>query len=310
MSVMFRMISGAAHHKAYSGEQMSIIVEGTPIEIYELHGHQIFVKREDLSCPDPGPSFSKMRGVYSHLQNRPEHFIGVLDTYHSKAGWAVAYACKELGKQAVVFWPEYVADKRNPEFKYRESQQKAKEFGAKLQALDAGRSSVLYHTAKRILSRYSEAPDRDDFYMMPNALKLRESIEENALEFQRSFLTLPESGRIVLSISSGTVAAGVILGMERMNVRKNYEIILHMGYSRSPSAVENYLAKTIGLQLTAGKDFHVVDEGYAYKDQAHGVEAPFPCNPHYDLKAWGWLSDNLRTFGFDRRPVVFWNIGA
>ncbi len=53
----------------------------------------------------PGPSFSKIRGVVAHIKNRPESVIGVLDTYHSKAGHAVAYVCNHLGRQCVDFWP-------------------------------------------------------------------------------------------------------------------------------------------------------------------------------------------------------------
>lgn len=60
----------------------------TPWELHE----GILVKREDLSCPPPGPSFSKVRGLTSWLKGLraqliPPTCVGVLDTRHSKAGW-------------------------------------------------------------------------------------------------------------------------------------------------------------------------------------------------------------------------------
>jgi len=71
-----------------------VIVSGTPVEQVD---ERIWVKREDLCCPLPGPEFAKIRGVYSHIKNRPEDVIGVLDTYHSKAGWAAkALRMKDL----------------------------------------------------------------------------------------------------------------------------------------------------------------------------------------------------------------------
>ena len=60
-----------------------MLVNNTPVEQYKIDGRTIHVKREDLCCPYPGPSFSKMRGVVAHIENRPEQVIGGLDTFHS-----------------------------------------------------------------------------------------------------------------------------------------------------------------------------------------------------------------------------------
>jgi len=126
-----------------------MIVNNTPLETHELNGVPILVKREDLCCPFPGPSFSKIRGVVAHIKNRPESVIGVLDTYHSKAGWAVAYVCRELGKQCVDFWPRFKADNYTGGPAPRFQQQQAAELGATLVDLQAGRSAILYHTARK-----------------------------------------------------------------------------------------------------------------------------------------------------------------
>src|SRR5262245_40882166 len=77
--------------------------EGTPVEDYRKR-YGLWVKREDLACPPPGPPFSKARVVYAHVRARPEALIGVLDTRHSQAGHAVARACQVLGKQCVNYF--------------------------------------------------------------------------------------------------------------------------------------------------------------------------------------------------------------
>jgi 1-aminocyclopropane-1-carboxylate deaminase/D-cysteine desulfhydrase-like pyridoxal-dependent ACC family enzyme len=280
-----------------------MIVNNTPLETHMLNGVPILVKREDLCCPFPGPSFSKIRGVVAHIKNRTESVIGVLDTYHSKAGWAVAYVCLELGKQCVDFWPRFKADNYTGGPAPRFQQQQAAELGATLVDLQAGRSAILYHTAKKHLRE-----NYPDSYLMPNALKLPESITENAAEAVRTAPHLPGSGTLVISISSGTVAAGVLLGFAQARLLDNYNVILHMGYSRSQDATREYIEKAAGLTL--GDRIKFIDEGYGYADAApKNAQAPFPCNKFYDLKAYHWLSTLEPEELIGRGPVVFWNIG-
>lgn len=280
-----------------------MIVDNTPLEAHLVNGIPVIVKREDLCCPFPGPSFSKIRGVVAHIKNRPESVIGVLDTYHSKAGWAVSYVCKELGKKAVNFWPRY---KKDPaQGLPRDQQRTAKSLGALMSDLPAGRSSVLYHQAKKVM-RERWNLTQGESYLMPNALKLPESVTENAAEAERTAPYLPATGILVISISSGTVAAGVLLGFYQAGILDSYEVVLHMGYSRSQETCLKYMESVTGIALPNRVTF--IDEGYGYADAAKGDPAPFPCNPYYDLKAWSWLKSS--TFlNQHQKPVVFWNIG-
>lgn len=293
-----------------------MIFNDTPVETHTLpSGFKILVKREDLSSPEPGPMFSKIRGVAAHIRARPEPVIGVLDTLHSKAGWCVSYVCQQLGKQAVNYWPRYKADPTDQQFP-REQQRRAFDLGAKMVTLQAGRSAILYHSAKKHL-RTHFGPDA---YLMPNALKLAESITENAAESARTALAiqagtsspvLPDEGTLVISISSGTVAAGVLQGFKVAGILDNYDVVLHMGYSRSIEACRSYMESVSGLDLSRVR---FVDEGYGYADKVswHGPVAPeFPCNPYYDGKAWAWLQkkDAHASLNWDK-PVVFWSIGA
>lgn len=275
-----------------------MITNNTSVEKHSLScGREIWVKREDLCCPLPGPQFSKIRGVYKHIESRSEKVIGVLDTFHSKAGWAVAYVCKALGRRCVNFYPVYKTDKG-----LRPQQEKSLSFGAELIGISAGRSAILYHRAKKMLPSGG--------YMMPNALKLVESVEETAAEVGRTFRGPSDTvGRtpcfvdhMVVPASSGTIAAGVIKGLAKQNWEGT--VWIHLGYDRPRKAVRDYLLKTSGGFGAATVE--IVNEGYAYKDSVK-AECPFPCNPYYDLKTWKWLDKEISKMDGE---VMLWNIGA
>lgn len=264
--------------------------EKTPVQDYrERYG--ILVKREDLACLPPGPPFSKTRGVFAHVAKRPEKVIGVLDTFHSQAGWAVARACQILGKTCINYYPVYKADTG-----LREPQLKSRSLGAVLTGLPAGRSCILFHQAKK-------ATERLGGYMMPNALKLAESVEETAKEVKRSNIW-PWPDLVIIPSSSATIAAGVIRGFG-----SSPRYVIHLGYSRSHESVLSYVRSQSGVHAQVD----VVDERYSYKEQAGpGETPPWPCNPYYDLKAFRWwIREGWRTSitGGLTDNVLFWNIG-
>jgi hypothetical protein len=307
--------------------------EGTPLEDH-LAELGLLVKREDLSCPPPGPPFSKTRGVFAHMKKRVEagvKLFGALDTYHSQAGHAVAYGARLLNVECVNYFPMYKADIASRDGDqitlkgYRPPQQRSAELGATLFGIPAGRSAVLYHTAKR------DCEARGG-YMMPNALKLPETVEETAAEVIRTFeradraaFEVLRSSPWLISCSSATIASGVLAGLADVGVLGKVKMILHVGYSRSEQALYEYLDKRFvedkrrslmlgdphyqtGQHHTRA-DFiaEYVDEGYAYKDQARpGPTPPFPCNAYYDLKAFRWwMAEGRAKYG----RAVLWNVG-
>lgn len=275
--------------KCYAVEPL---IKNTPIEEYDVKGKKVFVKREDL-CIDEA-KFSKARGVYNHLSKIGKTHIGVLDSYHSKAGWAVSYLGGLLNKKVHLFYPEY---KNEPGM--RESQLNAKRLGAEIIPLRAGyMQAVQYNIAKKILrDRFGE-----DSYMMPNALKLQESVDSTSEELNNVPIELINDSIWIISISTGTIAAGVIKRLVELN--SNNLVILHMGYSRKKESVIKYLMKYIPYFGNVSLEF--IDEGYKYKDSVD-IDCDFPCNPYYDLKAWNWLTKNIDSFiDFN---ILFWNIG-
>lgn len=292
----------------------------TPIEDY-VKSHGLLVKREDLSCPPPGPPFSKTRGVYARIRSVPHSTIGVLDTFHSQAGHAVARACQLLGKKCVNYYPVYAREKdEKGDHQLRLPQLHSRSLGATLHGLPAGRSCILYHAAKKLTEEIGG-------YMMPNALKLEESVEET----RKQCVGVPANVTDVLvPSSSGTIASGVIRGLETLyEGRIRYWI--HLGYDRSEDTVRRYLEKSSGVSGRAAVHLQsriiLIKEGYSYKDTARPGEVPdWPCNQYYDLKAYRWFkktmedcakkglrgSDSLLAslaIASRKGNVLFWNIG-
>lgn len=267
-----------------------MVIEGTPVEHYPQW--DLFVKREDMCCPG-GPHFSKTRGVFAHAKSRPEQLIGVLDTAHSRGGHAVARACKLLDKRCKLYYPIRKSERGAL---LKPQQIAAMNEGAKLWDLPAGRSAVLYHQAKKLV-------EAEGGYMFPNALKLTETVVETKKEFQRT--KIPDVPLIIVSASSGTIAAGVIAAA----VENCYDgkLLIHLGYSRPERAFKRYLEKMSGVDLNGFIDIEVVDEGYMYADQAWPGETPlFPCDPYYDLKAFRfWLKHGRANYD----SALLWNVG-
>ena len=280
----------------------SLVVDCTPWETYKVKGIDVHVKREDLSCVVPGPSFSKIRGVH-HKIKALKNFegvkeVGVLDTVHSKAGWGVSYICNHYGLKCCNFYPVYKREKsEDGTHTLRYNQIQSQELGAQLIPLDAGRSAILMHQAKKIFSFMTDAKG----YMMPNALKLPETVEATAREVAAYTPGNLLSGTWVISISSGTIAAGVIRGLYDLDVSP--QVILHMGYNRSLDAATKAVYDMSGCWLD---DVYMVNEEFDYKDRVVST-APFPCNEYYDAKAWRWLEQTVQDC---EEPIVFWNIGA
>jgi hypothetical protein len=260
--------------------------ENTPLEDWTAEWG-LWVKREDRACPPPGPPFSKARGVYAWCAARRETLIGVLDTRHSQAGWAVARACQVLGKRCLNFYPEF---KHEPG--PREPQRRAEALGAELVGLPAGRSAILYHEAKK-------RTEARGGVTIPNALKLEESVTETAREVPaRPF------DAVLIPVSSGTIAAGVIKGFVGAGRPRLPLFVLHLGYSRSHEQVRKYVREASGVP---DAPLELVDEGYEYKDSARpGPTPPWPCSAWYDLKAVRWLCANRGRFPGE---TLFWNIG-
>lgn len=285
------------------------LLRDTPIEEYEIDQGRVFVKREDLACSYPGPPFAKVRGLLPNLIRLKQEgidTIGYMETTISMAGWGISYFCRELDLNAVIFYPCY-KDKNireNQEFQI----EKWKEFGAKIVPLEnPNRMKINFYRAQKRLKE-----SNPNCYMLPLGLPFPETVQEIAKQIA---LFDQKYESIVICIGSGTMAAGVLRGL---NDKKMTSTVY--GIFCAPKNIENMHKKILAsanLDNSSRKGFNILkksnisslnlyNEGYEYT-QKEEIKCPFPCNPYYDRKAWAWL---LRNYDSLKKPVLFWNIGS
>lgn len=279
-----------------------MIINNTPIEKYQIDKiGDVYVKREDMSCPFPGPSFSKIRGVKDVFEKLktggllPIDSVAVVDTLHSKAGWGVSWLAKIYGFPCTVFYPQYKTEITG---ELRPYQKLCIQNSAECIPIPATKSAVLWYKARNIMRSFKKS-----FYLFPNGLKLQESVQSTADEVNYTPKFLMENAFWVISISSATIAAGVLLGLQKNKF--SGKVFLHAGYSRSKNEIIRYIYDMTAISFSF--DIEIIDEKYEYKDSI-SYDTPFPCNPFYDKKAWKWMVENPQIFNSVNK-IVFWNIG-
>lgn len=265
----------------------------TPIELH----NGIYVKREDLSTPHPGPSFSKIRGlipVLERLKKEGYKTIGYTETSVSMAGWGVAWACQELGLKAVIFDPQYKVTPNILQY-HREQWYK---FDATIVPIKAGMAKVNWNISKTLIKNF-EKP-----YLLPLGLPFKETIDGAEAEVKRTRANSEvDFSTIVVNVGSGTVCAGVIKGFH------DKHIIGIMGRTGNAEQKKKKILDKAGFQensLFSCPKFDLYDPGWEYTEKSQ-ESCPFPCHPWYDLKAWEWL---MNYEEYLKEPVLFWNIGS
>lgn len=278
---------------------MIMVQRNTPVEEYTCLDIPVFVKREDTAAQSPGPSFSKVRGLYVHLKKLKEKgvtTVGYTETSISMAGWGVAWACEGLGLKAVLYDPQY---KETPSvLKYHRKQWER--FSPDIIPIKAGRAVVNYYiSCKHLRETYGE-----NSVMLNLGLPLEETITETAKEWKRTMKKVPQPlGTTVVNIGSGTICAGILRGWEPGNGKIIGVLGRHSNLKMKYKNIAKKTKRTLNGMI--GVPFQLIDEGWEYTEKCD-VKTPFPCHPYYDKKAWVWLENNIEEL---EQPILFWNIG-
>jgi 1-aminocyclopropane-1-carboxylate deaminase/D-cysteine desulfhydrase-like pyridoxal-dependent ACC family enzyme len=284
------------------------IIQDTPTELIKLKDLPVYVKREDLACPPPGPPFAKVRGLYPRLLSLKQKGIttvGYMDTSVSMATWGISYFAQKLGMKSVVFYPKY---KDGLKCEQEKQIEKWKKFHAEVICIEKpNRLKINYYRAKKILlERFPHSE------MLEQGLPFSETITQ----VTRQVSLLPKEslgGTIVMCVGSGVMTAGVLKGLSLMLNKNQSQTVI--GIIVAPKNLEmkkKDIIKKSGLIIGQGFfsinniKLELIDIGYEY-EQTEEIECPFPCNKYYDRKAWKWLCDHLINL---TPPIVFWNIGG
>jgi len=281
-----------------------IKLNDTPIERYELPGKgPVFVKREDLCCPDPGPPFSKIRGIYqgiAKLRDQGIEITGYSETKVSMASWGVAWACQQLGGiRLISFVPNYKTGLPPLLAAHRE---RWEALGGMTRLTKPNRGQIIHNRGKTELKREFGTKA----VMLPMGLPFNETLEATAGQV---LLAEPWSyGSVTVAVGSGVICSGVLRGIAQKGVHAPVYGIAIRHYDHPQKKRQQILERAglFGGLLFPGFDFKFVNTNYEYLDFIE-QDQPFPCNKYYDAKAWQWLVDNYDSL---EKPILFWNIGS
>ncbi len=284
----------------------------TPIEKYQLEdGQHIFVKREDLCCPSPGPPFSKIRGVFrgiAKLKSEGVEVVSYVESKISMASWGVAWACNQLGEiKAIIYMPNYKVG-IPPLLDYHRRQWES--LGAETRLIhNPNRGQINAHRARKEL----KTEFGDKAILLPMGLPFVETLEETALQVQ--LINPVVFGCVTACVGSGVVCSGLIKGLASsikgyVGLKKPVIVygiaIRHFDHPEKKRAEILSRSGALGGLLYPTVDFRFINTDYEYLDFEQ-MEPPFPCNPYYDRKAWRWVVENYDKL---EKPVLYWNIGA
>lgn len=269
--------------------KQSLVKLGTPIEVH----NGIYVKRDDLCCESP--ALAKIRGIYRFVADRQElSTFGILDGRHSRNGWALAAVCREFGKQAVVYWPKLKSETDADKGKTRIA---AQALGAYIIPIQASRSAVVYARAREhFYTKYPENNSR----LVPNAVKIWETVDETAAEVNRHNWIVRGIRSIVIPCGTGTIASGVLRGLANTGCLPAAYVV--PGYKQNRDRLLKYI---VGLSKYPVDRVTITDTSAVYGSKTD-VVPPFPACEHYEAKAWEWLLENRHRLS---TPIAFWNSG-
>jgi 1-aminocyclopropane-1-carboxylate deaminase/D-cysteine desulfhydrase-like pyridoxal-dependent ACC family enzyme len=266
-----------------------LYVEHTPIETWEVAGHSVFVKRDDLFARPPAPPISKLRGlrtILSELKQAGQTLAGCFEASKSRIGHGLAAACAHIG--GIKCLVAYAAIQNRP---VPASVREAERLGARVLPIRNNFVAICHRQATR-------AVESEGGWMVPFGFDCSEAVEAVAAEAARVPATLVQDGTLVVPCGSGVTLAGILRGLTARPSR-----VLGVSVGRSRDAILRCLDRHMVANV---EGLDIREPRRLYSDRAT-VACPFPCDAHYDLKAWEVLSSEIHTL---RPPILFWNVGG
>lgn len=261
----------------------------TPIETVRLSGRDVFVKRDDLYARPPAPPLAKLRGlrlILSQAVERGESLIGCFEASQSRIGHGLAAAVREFPSlSCVVAYPQ--SRNHGPSA----SVQAAHALGAALIPVPSNIVAICYRQASNQIAQRGG-------WIVPFGFDCPEAVQAVEAEAHTVPAELVQGGTVVVPCGSGITLAGLLRGLEGKPAR-----IIGVSVGRSVKNIHRCLARHVGT-LPATLDIRPAAHLYR---QAPRIKAPFPCDSHYDLKAWEVVTQEISILP---GPILFWNVGG
>jgi 1-aminocyclopropane-1-carboxylate deaminase/D-cysteine desulfhydrase-like pyridoxal-dependent ACC family enzyme len=266
-----------------------VFCEHTPIDTHTIRGRTVFVKRDDLFALPPAPPLAKLRGLrvlLSRARRNGYTLIGCFEASASRIGHGLAAACTQFPDlNCIVAYPR-ICNRPVPQ-----SSLAAESLGARLFPVASNIVAICY----RIAARHIEA---EGGYMLPFGFECLEAVTAIEDEARTIPLELIIGGTLVVACGSGVTLSGVLRGLPTRPAR-----VIGVSVGRS---VDNILS-CLGRCGVGSRDGLEIRPPTRRLREISRIGCPFPCDPHYDLKAWELIEREIEMFS---NPVLFWNVGG
>lgn len=272
----------------------------TPLETYTVAHKNIDVKRDDLLNGDLDlPPWAKLEGVRRLLESdffKKDKPIVHLTVRGSYTGWVLSYWGKQMGYDIKIAYP-------NTKNYGQVMLDKITQYGGELIPLKHNMVAVLSAQTKKMASE-------NDWQMSPDAFNHPIYIDywtQRSTEFFKE----NEYDTLVVQGGSGVTSVGLIKGFLGVDYISGSLFESDYGKKKivlvatsSVKTVTNALISNLGAVPSCLK---IYKSEYDFYDEMEHLTTPFPCNPYWDKKAWGWIQDNLDKM---KGRTLFWNLGA
>ena len=273
-----------------------VLNTNTPLEVYELKGRKVWVKRDDLMGDgETLPPWGKIEAIYNLVDKYVDRSkpLTHLVVNGSWSGWALAAICEELGIEFIYSYPDNKVisqvliekvKKLHPKTIFNPIQNNIQDIMyAQLKNSSVGKWQLLPYAFNH------------KFYIDYMEKKMEKVLEEKS-DFKH----------LVVSSGEGVTSAGLI--KKFVGQRNNFwEKPDRHAWSTCVSSYRTVKGTYVQHNVYDPTNVHIEKSSHEFNDRLDSFEAPFPCNQFWDIKQWKWLSDNIEKLDGD---ILFWNIGA
>jgi hypothetical protein len=273
-----------------------VLTANTPVEVYELKGRQVHVKRDDLVGDGKVfPRWAKIEGIRKILQSEAINKskpLAHLSVYGSWTGWVLSQLCKEEGIEFVSAYPD--------------TQKYPKGLLEKIQSNGAQMLPMKPNMMALLDNKLSSICKQNGWQRLPYAFNHPMYVDYMASRMDE-VLQNYEFDHLVVSMGAGVTCSGLI--------RRFLEYTDWKDIAKNKRQVHGVTMSSIGstktiLQQNRAYDpnnVHIYKSSYAFDDMMEDYNVPFDCNEFWDKKMWYWLEQNIEKL---EGNILFWNIGG
>jgi len=269
----------------------------TPLEVYEVKGRKVWVKRDDLMGDNITlPPWGKIEAIYNLVdkyvdRKRPLTHLVVNGSW---SGWALAAICEKLDIEFYYSYPDNSIISQELIEKVRQLYPKTK-----FNPIQNNIQDIMY-------SQLKISTKETGWQLLPYAFNHQFYIEYLQKRMRDVLKEKNDFKHLVVSSGEGVTSAGLI--KEFVGDRNDFWVKPERhAWSTCVSSYRTVKRTYEQYGAYDPMNVHIRKSEHMFNDRLENYPTPFPCNQFWDIKQWKWLEDNIETLDGD---ILFWNIGG